>query len=369
VSEGRSWVTGAVGEARARPFVAVAMAASIVFIPLTVAKLSLGRGKALFVSDGYYYYAYLASIVVDRDLDLGNQYAHIGSAASNGWGRPIAATGRRANPFSIGPALLWLPAFAAVHIAVRVANSLGCELPHTGFELYYQVPTYTWGFLLGLAGFLLLARCLVRMFPQHVAVWTLTGILFGTALSNYAFLHCNFAHWMSCAAVSLLLWTAFESRARALREYWWIGVGACFGLACLLRWQSALLAPLLLVACPRETSGRWSRRVAGLLGALAVAAVVFLPQVAAWRAVYGHWLVVPQGQGFLRWGQPSILHVLWSRDHGLFTYSPLLLLAVVGFLGCGESPHTPRPTPHAPRPTPHASPPLAGARKCCGVEP
>jgi hypothetical protein len=54
-----------------------AAVAFALFAAATFAKLSVGKGKALFVSDGFYYYSYTVSLVLDRDLDFSNQYQFI----------------------------------------------------------------------------------------------------------------------------------------------------------------------------------------------------------------------------------------------------------------------------------------------------
>jgi hypothetical protein len=59
--------------------------------------------------------------------------------------------------------------------------------------------------------------------------------------------------------------------------------------------------------------------------------VMLLPQLVAWRAIYGHFLVMPQGGGFMQWAAPSLVSVLFSLRHGLFSWTPAVLVAVLGF--------------------------------------
>ena len=75
----------------------------------------VGRGTTLFVNDGFHYYAYLPSLLLDRDLDFTDEYA-LGRA--HDWMRDyesfndiVPATGRPGNPWAIGSALLWLHFF------------------------------------------------------------------------------------------------------------------------------------------------------------------------------------------------------------------------------------------------------------------
>src|SRR5262245_16058056 len=70
-------------------------------------------------ADAAYYYAYLPSLVLDRDLDFTNQYQ-----VTQNWYRfgptPI---GRPGNVFGIGPAIFELPAFLVGHGLARLAGA------------------------------------------------------------------------------------------------------------------------------------------------------------------------------------------------------------------------------------------------------
>ena len=60
------------------------------------------------------------------------------------------------------------------------------------------------------------------------------------------------------------------------------------------------------------------------------ALLVVSPQLFAWYAVYGTPVVMPQGSGFMRWTRPEVVNLLFSLKHGLFSWTPCFLLAVIG---------------------------------------
>src|SRR5262245_4045064 len=62
--------------------------------------------------DGFGYYAPLASVVCDRDLDLANELAPAGSFLRNTWFR--GSDRRLVDPYPVGAAFLWAPAIAVV---------------------------------------------------------------------------------------------------------------------------------------------------------------------------------------------------------------------------------------------------------------
>ena len=65
--------------------------------------------------------------------------------------------------------------------------------------------------------------------------------------------------------------------------------------------------------------------------ACGVAAVlVFSPQIFVWELFYRQPFVVPQGDAFMRWTDAALGKVLFSDFHGLFSWTPLALVAVAG---------------------------------------
>jgi hypothetical protein len=74
----------------------------------------------------------------------------------------------------------------------------------------------------------------------------------------------------------------------------------------------------------------WPLRAWAALAAAAAWLAVFSPQMAVWHVLYGRAFTVPQGPSFLQWTSPHPFAVLLSDNHGLFTWAPVLVLAVAG---------------------------------------
>jgi len=92
----------------------------------------------------------------------------------------------------------------------------------------------------------------------------------------------------------------------------------------------------LFIAVPLIEALRWrvpfTRRVTGAAAAVAAFFVAFSPQMMVWSVLYGQPLALPQGGSFMQWASPHPFLVLFSDNHGLFTWAPILLPAVVGIV-------------------------------------
>jgi len=100
-----------------------------------------------------------------------------------------------------------------------------------------------------------------------------------------------------------------------------------------MRWQDALLLVVPVIESLQSPRTLWSQRV--LLAGTACLAwvVVFSPQMVVWHVLYGRAFAIPQGPSFLQWLAPHPFAVLFSENHGLFSWTPLIVLSVWGLAG------------------------------------
>jgi hypothetical protein len=172
----------------------------------------------------------------------------------------------------------------------------------------------------------------------------------------------SYGHALDAAACGgfLAYWAATLGQWRWRR---WLGLGGLLGLAMLIRTQDLALGVVVLVEVVSQLAGELRRRdfdrssalpsgsaarsgeagpvdrrraarwVLGGAVVLAVALVVFVPQLAYWRAVYGQWFGLPQGAKYTRLGSPMILELLYSPRNGWLSSHPVAYLGVIG-LAC-----------------------------------
>src|SRR5262249_51400645 len=139
--------------------------------------------------DGRYHWAYLTSLVLDRDLDFTNQYNDPESGNYYRYGR--TPTGRLANPFPIGPAIAWMPFFLVAHAVAEIAG-----VPHAdaGTTYVHQLITLYSSFLYAFAAIILAYDMARRRFgPGPSLAGALAAALCGP-IFHYAVNQPYYAH-------------------------------------------------------------------------------------------------------------------------------------------------------------------------------
>jgi hypothetical protein len=287
---------------------------------------------ALFVSDGFGYYMYLPSIVIDHDLDFSNQLPRVPFEASKSYFDAVPKTGLRANPFPVGPALLWLPFFLVAHAAALLLRAIGMEVSSNGFGLFYEVPTYCGAFLYGMAGLWLIHRTIAGAFSRWIAHISTFAMLFGTPYAYYLWLEPDVSHIAAAFSVALFLfltWVAMRDRDDRLST--WLKIGASIGLVALVRPYNGLIALATLPAIrfiQRDRQRPLTFAATRLAAAAAAALIVFTPQVVVATLIYGQPMFLPPGTAYDRmmWTSPNFVGLAVS----MFSYFPLLVAAFVG---------------------------------------
>jgi hypothetical protein len=289
-------------------------------------------------SDGSNYYAYLRSVVFDRDLNFHNEFSRFDKAFWDTYKPKETITGHYTNVFSVGPAVLWAPFYLITHIIVVIANALGAGFKADGFSAPYLMAVNIGSLIYSFAGIYLVFLLCRKYFGRWVSLtasltaWLATFITFYTVYQPYM------SHTVSFFTVTLFVYYWHSTRsARSLSQ--WALLGLLAGLMMLVRWQNALfmIIPALesILLYMKYISYKNSRSIKYLLGSnlvfLLLVVIGFLPQMIAWKVIYGSFLTLPQGSGFLRWGNPCLSEILFSSRHGLFSWTPVTYIAAAGW--------------------------------------
>lgn len=286
--------------------------------------------------DGVYYYAYTRSLVFDRDVDFTNDYALLGDPHGHGAG----PQGRPENRFAAGAGILWIPSFVVAHGLVSAGTALGwLHDPCDGTSRLHQRITLFGSVAWGFAAVVVAIRLASRYVAPPYAVAAGIVVTLASPLLWYMVYQPSWPHATSAFVVAMFTWRWHDGRGRRSGRGW-AALGAWAGLMMLVRTQNALFLVLPaaelaggLLTAARERDGRALRRWA-LAGALMLGAtaLTFAPQMWTWATLYGDPLVIPQGTGFMRWGDSKWAEALFSSRNGLFAWSPGLGPCVLGLV-------------------------------------
>jgi hypothetical protein len=305
--------------------------ASLVTLALVSTKI---RG-----ADEIEYFSHLRSSVFDRDLDFTNEYEHFYRANPSGLqgfketflDRREPKTNRPLNFAPIGSALLWSPFYLAAHALVTNGLLPG---PADGFSRVYTGAVTYGSSMLAILGFLFAFQALRRFLgvSEGLSLLAVIAAWFGTPAFYYMTVAPAFAHAPSIFAVSLLffLWLRAREKDRVLD---WVLTGAAAGLTMLVREQGVLflIAPGLDLLF-RLVKGDVGRALGRGLAMIVTAGVVFLPQLFTYHALNGSFGPTQLVQRKMDFGSPHFFDVLIDPGHGLFLWTPFLIIAFLGLV-------------------------------------
>ncbi len=323
---------------------------------LGVASLLLFTPR-LYGADEIKYFAPLRSLYFDGDIHYENEYAYfierdpVAHAGLVPLRDEVTSTGRRLNDGPIGSALLWAPFYIATDGLVVVARRLGSDVPRDGFSWPYVWAVSFGSLFWGTIGLFLTYRLCREYADSNSSTAALIGIWFATPVVFYLYITPPMAHANSLFAVSLFLFIWIHTRDE--RELWeWGILGASAGLMVLVRelnwlvllapaidelgeaWDAYRVARVESALDSRGLFASWRSRFKLRVVGYAVAALPMLllvaPQLFVYRLLHGTFGPTP----FIIDKFESLpIHageVLFSGCHGLFSWSPITLIGILG---------------------------------------
>ena len=298
--------------------------------------------------DGVGYYAYARAPLIEHSLDFTHDYQSANQSFRedriDANGQPFerfrTPTGHLENHFTVGPAILWAPFLLVAHVLVWIARALGSGVAADGFSAPYRyamaVGTCVYGFLA-----LLLSYRLGRKYTASIwAFLACLAIWWASSLPVYMYFNPSWSHAHSAFVVALFLWYWDATRAsRSVGQ--WLVLGLITGLMLNVYYANLMVVSVLAVEAARQyatilrenqlseknTLDLMKRHI--LFGL--VVCVSLLPTFYSRWVVYGG----PFETGYLRlrdflWTSPALVQVLFSANHGLFSWTPLLAISFLG---------------------------------------
>jgi hypothetical protein len=306
--------------------------------------------------DGVGYYAFARAPLIEHSLDFTRDYQYANESFrgprldENGQPKSYfrTATGHLENHFTVGPAILWTPFLLLAHAAVLLARALGSSVPADGFSTPYRMAMALATAIYGFLGLLLAFRLARQYVHDRWALLATIAIWWASSLPVYMYFNPSWSHAHSAFAVALFLWYWHETRpARSLSQ--WFLLALIAGLMLNVYYPNAMVLAVLVVEAARQYLASFRRRSrAGtevaefprlddlLIRHLLFLSVVFLcmlPTLLTRYVIYGS----PFESGYIPlrdwlWRSPAFLAVLFSSNHGLLAWTPILLFAIAGLI-------------------------------------
>ncbi|HZH85461.1 MAG TPA: glycosyltransferase family 39 protein [Phototrophicaceae bacterium] len=298
--------------------------------------------------DGIGYYAYARALALDHNLQFEKDWRHANTSFRSSRVDPdgriradqYTSTGHLDNHFTIGPALIWIPFLVAAHAAVLTANHLGAHIAADGYSWPYLDTMAVVTAFCGFASLFISFRLARKYFPERWAFLAVLGIWLASSLPVYMYFNPSWSHAQSAFIVALFIWYWDRTRANRTTEQWCI-LGFIGGLMMDMYYPNAVFLLVLVVEIGIKMAkmirsrgvskpGSESEITGCLLFSLALI-TAFLPTLITRWIVFGS----PFNLGYSEtsiWTlkSPLLGRVLFSADHGLFSWTPVLLLASAG---------------------------------------
>lgn len=290
--------------------------------------------RPLVRGDGVAYLAWIDTLVLDRDVDFGNQLEKLGPVNTYqiAWDD---AQQKLVNIFPFGIALVQAPFYAAGHAFaqrgwwdVNTAYFAQMQGVSSAYSVWLMIGANTATLATVLLGWWM-ARQFIGRYSAALLAW---GIYMGSPLLYYATISPVNSHNPGALAmtafIALLLYndgTLRRGGPQPVAGWQWALLGAAGGVTVLIRWQ------LLLVVAFGFALLLWRRQWRGALIAGATALIAVLPLPLVWQTMYGAPFVVPfeAAGGGSFFSRPVNA---WLVLRELFRHSPILLFGAVGIV-------------------------------------
>jgi hypothetical protein len=308
--------------------------------------LSLPLVNPIVHGDGVGYYAYARAPLIEHTFHFEEDWRHANLNFAQSRTGPdgqllpqeFTETGHVSNLFTIGPALLWAPFLLSAHALVHLLNFGGLQIPVDGFSFPYILAMAFGTAFYGFLG-LLFSFCLAKKYmEERWALLATIAIWWASSLPVYMYFNPAWSHAHSAFAAALFLWYWDHTRENRTTPQWLI-LGLIAGLMVDIYFPNSIFLLLPMIESLQDYLALKTRPVAigslfarNILFALTLL-IAFLPTILTRRIIFG---------GYFRfgsyshlswdWSAPHWRAVLFSTDHGVFSWTPLLAFALLGLV-------------------------------------
>lgn len=293
----------------------------------------LAGWKLIISSDGLGYYAYLPAFLIDQDVTFHKVTERETKLLGYDRYKPaylVKSGDRVVNKYFAGEALLLLPFFL---LATFFSWAGGIEM--TGYSFFFQLFTG-----LGALFYLLLGLYYLKKIFQHLRIRPvlsaviLVTILLGTNLFYYSMWQPSMSHVYSFFAINGFLWFFCRSIQRPGITHMVLS-GLFLGFTVLIRPTNGIVILLLPFLFNTGEEAHMlavylRQRKVAVLYSLAAFILVVAIQPIIWHLQTGRWVIWSYTNEGFNFAHPQLKNVLFSYRKGLFIYTPLIFISILG---------------------------------------
>ncbi len=233
--------------------------------------------------------------------------------------------------YTCGVAILETPFFLISHV---LSKPFGFK--PDGFSNIYSFGLYFSGVFYCCVGLFFLSKFLVRHFNPFTSVIAPILFLSGSNLYYYCIDMPGMSHVYSFFLFCLIIYLTPFITTKINSKYFFLFF-CCLILVILIRPTNILIGlfPLFYnIKNKNEFFNRihflFSNKLLIIVSA-AVSLIFTIPQLQYWYINTGNIITYSYGaESFIFWKHPKILEVWFSTNNGLFTYTPLIILSIIG---------------------------------------
>lgn len=329
---------GASPAKRARGFeiaLVIFWALAVVYTALDITHLDLTHLRAFIGGfDENSYFALTHSLLFDGDLNCANEFYFIRRTQPPFLYeafRPFVEKNpdNPANLFPAGTAFAAMPMMAIARLWTFLAEAAAGR-PYSSYSPTYVIAYCAANMTYGALALWLVFRMLLRWFDRRTAAIACSAAASCGSFLFYFIFDPGMSHLTSAFFGTAGVYTWLRWRDADRRIGWYaVGCGLCIGFAMAVRPYNAPLA--FLLASQALDAIRNNVRRKHLMLAIIGAFIGFAPQLIAWRSMHGHWIANTDEHLFGIFPRHA-LQVLFSRRHGLFFWTPAMLVAFAGLV-------------------------------------
>jgi hypothetical protein len=298
------------------------------------------RISAISGWDGSFYFYWLRSPLWGGDFDFTDDIRDCGTLPPYfkelALQLPRTPLGLQPNKYGVGWAFVNTPAYVTADEMAHVWRKLSpTSAPvEDGVGPIYQLSVLLWQLGLAIASLFLAIEVLKEWFSRDVAVLAVLVMWLGGFLFLYQTYLVAAAHNTVFFALTACYASAHAFRRNPGAWLPWLFCGASAGLLVITRYQTLvyLFYPVVLALQVVRMRAGFSSSVSRIVMALLAFFAVVSVQLIAWKMVYGSWLLYSYAGESFYLLQPRFFDVLFSPFHGLFYWSPFLLVGLCGFV-------------------------------------